>query len=550
MSTLGIFGSTNFQPEELQLQSFAGTIFRKFPGGQAPLLGFTSMTKKGSLAVPLHTWQIDQQEFPHTATTAQNAACPAGTAQTFLVQDATQFTEGVVLDVTTTNERLRVVSVVGPFEMVCIRGYGRIPPQVIPAGTELWRIGTSFEESSLRPLARTSSTRRDLTNVTQIFRDAWAISGTAAAMKLSKFGENQLQKNKRDAATQHAVDMEMSMIFGQRYEGVQKGQAVRTMDGIISLMRQYAPESVHNAPSVVTYRMLEDMLDPIFDFNTDATNMNDRVLFCGKVGRKIINDLGRYYGVIQTNMGQTAFGHRFTEFTTTRGHYKVMEHPMFNTRPDWSRMILALDLSTLSTLNLEGRDTYHRSFNKGVNAGEDKGDVDAGIDAEGGSFLTEHTIELGLPEANAVIFGLADAACEPCPTLPTTYQATFTVSRPCVDGAVAGGTVITLNIVGTKAGQVYNIITPTGIAVIAADGSGNGSANYTLPGYVDNPMQGVDVWGDVNVHSFGVVASGTTTNISFRAVSATACVSNPCNDPNVINSGDGCLPVCVTTNNV
>ncbi len=108
MSTLGIFNSTNFNPEDVMLQSFQGAVFKRFPGGSMPLLGFTALTKTGTLNVPTHTWKIEQQEFPHTATTASVAAAAKGTASRIPVADATQFTNGVVIQVNGTHEHIRV----------------------------------------------------------------------------------------------------------------------------------------------------------------------------------------------------------------------------------------------------------------------------------------------------------------------------------------------------------------------------------------------------------------------------------------------------------
>lgn len=543
MSTLGIFNSTNFVPEAVALQSFQGAILKRYPGGSMPLLGFTALTKTGTLNVPEHTWMIQQQEFPHTATTASVTAAPKGTASRIPVADATQFTQGVVVQVNGTQEHIRVQSVIDEFTILGMRGFGTVPPQVIPAGTELWRISTAFEESSLRPQARVGGNGQKLSNITQIFRDAWAVSGTAAAMKLSKFGENPLTRNRREAAIAHATDQEMNLIFGQRLETVMNGQPLRKMDGILSLMRQYAPENYHAAPSTITMSMLEDMLDPVFDYNTDATNMNDRILFGGKIAVKAINKLGNYSGQKFLNPGQTTFGHRFAEFITTRGNYKVMEHPLFNLNPDWARMILVLDLSTLKLLNLEGRKTTHRAFNSSVNSEDASEAADAGIDAEGGSFLTELTLELGLPSANAVISGICDVACEPCPTLPTTYNATFSISAPCNSGPVVGGTQVTLTITGNKAGQVYNIITPSGIQTITADGSGNGSTTYTLPAYSQGLIQGMDVWGDVNVITFYIANSATLANVNMPQIAVSACISAPCDAPVVLANDAACVTV-------
>lgn len=549
MSTLGIFNTTNFQPDAVAMQSFAGAMFKKFPGGQMPLLGFSSQAKTGRLDTHLHTWKIDTQEFPHTETLVEIPAATRGQATVFEVADATQFTQGAVVQVNGTDEQIRVQTVIDETHFLGKRGFGTVPPQVIPAGTELWRISSAFEESSLRPQARTVRSDRPLTNTTQIFRDAWALSGSAAASKLNNYGENPLQKNRKDAALQHAMDLEMSLIWGQRYETVENGQPLRKMDGILSLMRKHAPDNYHQAPAVMTMDMLEEMLDPVFDFNTDAANMNDRLLFCGKVGRRAVNKLGNYSGEKNLVPGQTAFGHRFTEFITTRGNYKVVEHPMFNINAAWSRMILVLDLSTLRTLYMDGRKTAHRSFNNNVNSGADKESVDSGIDAEGGSFLSEMTLELGLPEANAVITNVCDVAATPAPTLPTTYTASLAISHPCEEGAVDGGTQVTISVTTGKASQAFTIVTPNGTQVLTSSGAATELApetlsfTYTLPAYVKNQTQGLDPFNNSNVYSFFVLNGAGLANVYLNTNTVSACVRDPDDVPQSLSAGSECADV-------
>lgn len=541
MSSLGLFNSSNYRPEQVQGQAFAGQIITKMPQGTAPLLGFTSLLPKAGTNTPEYTWKIRGPIFTYGVLTTGIAACARGNVSVLAVDDAGKFVVGDILQVNGSQEHVRVVGSNGQFALSVERGFGTLPPQPIASGTQIWRVGTAFEESSLRPQAHNLTGDKPLTNLTQIFRDTWGVSGTVAATKLVGVeASSPMADSRMGGMANHAQNLEMTMIFGQQYQGTRNGQPLRKMDGILSMLRKHAPSRVHMAPSVMTFRMFEKMLNPMFDFTSDQANANDRILFVGNAGMQIINDFGNFYGQKWLENGQTAFGHRFRSFITSRGSFNVVEHPLFNVNPDWARMILAVDLTSMRTRYLAGRDTRPRTFNKSVNGLAELNTADNGIDAEGGDFLTEMTLELGLPEANSVIYGVCSAACEPCPTLPTTYDAALGIDFPCSDGPVVGGTTVTITLTGNKAAQVYKIATPSGVVNLTAGGGGSGSITYVLPAYVDSLTSGMaDVYGHANEYTFSVVNDPSLSNVNIAQAVVTACVSDPCdliagqsNDPN------------------
>jgi len=169
----------------------------------------------------------------------------------------------------------------------------------------------------------------------------------------------------------------------------------------------------------------------------------------------------RAQGEIQLTSGQTSFGLTFATYQTIHGGtLRLMTHPLLNTNPEWSRMALIVDPSSMGIHYLRGRQTRHQTFNNMVN--RDMGSVDGGIDAEGGDYLSELTMSVASPEANAVIYGLRQAACEPCISAPVVYEACFDISNPCDEGTVEPGAAITLQIShGAPNGSVI-IGTPTG----------------------------------------------------------------------------------------
>jgi hypothetical protein len=336
-------------------------------------------------------------------------------------------------------------------------------------------------------------------------------------------GEHPIIGNKKEGAMMHATGIEKSLFFGRKYSGVLNGMPYRTMSGLIEFIENHAPGNISVAGAQTTYSQLEEMLDPAFSVVTDMTQRNDRVLFVGNIARKVINRIGREFGQLNMTMGETSFGMQFERFKTYRGEFIIVEHPLFNTNPDWARMAVAVDLSSITTCYLGKRKTTHRPFNRNVNENTERDAVDNGIDAEGGTFLTEMTVEFAAPEANAVIFGLCEAACEPCKELVNAYNATFYVDRPCIAGKVAPNSAVTLFIEGAAPSTTIPIITPTGVVNVTTDASGNGSVTYTV--------------GTAPLYTFHVMQTAGNLNTRFNPAIANVCVqqpcdiTQPCNDP-------------------
>ncbi|MNN11735.1 hypothetical protein D3C81_1247050 [compost metagenome] len=150
------------------------------------------------------------------------------------------------------------------------------------------------------------------------------------------------------------------------------------------------------------------MLNPCFDQATDPKVANERVLFVGGTARTVINNIGRKSGYYQLVDGMTSFGLQFSTFKTSRGTFRLIEHPLFNSNAHWTKNALAVDLSSFKLAYLGNRKTQNKEFN--VNG---QPAVDNGIDAVGGSLLTEMTTEVHNPPANALITNLTAALQEP-----------------------------------------------------------------------------------------------------------------------------------------
>lgn len=401
MST-GLFTTTNLT-QDLAKKSFAGLITRLMPQGSAPLFGMTSMLGSETAVATEHGFFTKTMLFPQLTlgTGGQTAS-----DNVFTVTSTANILPGMIMRVDSTFENVIINSVLSLTQVSVSRAVGSTSAQTIAASIALYQVGNAFEEASLRPNALNINPVR-ITNLTQIFRNSWGISDSIRAT-LMIAGESNQAESKQDCAAFHAVDIEKALFFGQKSQGTRNGQPFRTMDGLINIVGNlsyypsiYSAANINTAGATTNYTQLEGFLDPVFNQSTDPKVANERVLFVGGTAHKVINTIGRLNGTYFLSDGQTSYGLQFQSFKTTRGMFRLIEHPLFNSNPSWAKMAVAVDLSTFKTAYLGDRKTQHRMFNGETGAADD-----SGIDAVGGTLTTEMTVVVKNPPANAVIYNL------------------------------------------------------------------------------------------------------------------------------------------------
>lgn len=405
--TVGIFNTGNFTPD-LAKKSFAGMLTRLMPNGTAPLFVLTSMLKTGTALQVEHGFFTKTMIFPAFTLTADIDA----TQTTLTVASTANLLPGQLHRLEQTKEVVIINQVISATQVLVSRGVGNVAGAAITVASQnanAYQIGNAYEEASIRPQALAINPVR-VTNLTQIFRNTWAISGSTEATQVIA-GDTNVAENRQDCAAFHAADIEKALFFGQKSQGYRNGQPFRTMDGLVSIVGNlayyppsYAAPNIFPAGATTNYTQLEDMLDPTLNQTTDPKTGNERLIFVGAKAHRVINNIGRLNGEYQLQHGQTEWGLRFTTFLTTRGTFRLIEHPLFNTNADWSKMAVVVDVATFNVAYLNGRQTQNKEFNTSGQV------VDNGIDAVGGSLLTEMTCEVHNPPANAVITGLTAAA--------------------------------------------------------------------------------------------------------------------------------------------
>lgn len=391
---------------DLAKKSFAGMITRLMPNGSAPLFGMTSMLGDETAVNVEHGFFSKTMLFPEA--TINGAKLAADT--TLTVDDSSQLIPGMILQNFLTSENMIVDSITNATTIVVTRGVGTVAAANIADNSVLYQVGTAFEEGSTRPQAMNNTPVR-ITNLTQIFRNTWALTDTARAVQVIA-GETNIAESRSDCAAFHAADIEKAIFFGQKSSSTRNGRPFRTMEGLVAAINNTSYYSniyggvvnVSTAGATTTFAQLEGYLDPVFNQNTDPKIANERTLFVGGTARKVLNGIGRLSGQYYIVDGQTNYGLQFSTFKTSRGTFRIVEHPLFNTNTSWSKMAVAVDLSTFKLAYLGDRKTQSKEFNTDGNA------TDNGIDAVGGTLTTELTAVIKNAPANAVIYGLTAAA--------------------------------------------------------------------------------------------------------------------------------------------
>ncbi len=518
----GIFNTESFQGRTQP--SFANTQFKRYPQGSAPLLAMSSQLKRTACINTIHSWGADSMPLNKTTLSGALLAVAPGTSGTIQVADSTRMIAGTIWQVLGTQENFLVEAVLSNTQVTVRRGFGTIPAQNTAAGATIIKITNAQEEASMRPTAQANFSYY-MDNQTQILRNSYAMSGTAQAIQelLRQTGEtpDRLAKNKADAAMQHAMDLELALIFGQRTLSHKNGQPIGTMDGAISLLKKYAPQNVKQLASTTTFDQLGAALEPCTLYATDPSTGNSRVIFTGNSGYKFLNKMGR--SVMGNNItfdrSTNGFGMRFTNFMTDFGDFKIVTHPLFNTAPEWSNQLLVVDLATFETAYLGGRDTRLMGYNNEGQAANSAMSDSNGIDAAMGTYLTEMTMVMGLPEANAYITGACDVAVDTIMAAPTTFAATFCISHPCSEGFVKPGDSIFLEIKNSKPSTAHTVVTPTGDVSITTDVNGNGTVQYQ---FAASALP--------TTYTFVAVGNGNTMNVAWTGQVQTACIGyqDPC----------------------
>jgi len=388
------------QPSNLNGISFSQAITRLMPNGTAPLFGLTSLLKDETASNIEHGYFSKTMIFPKATL---NAAVADGVATSFVVVNHTDVNVGDLLRADTTGEIVLVTGFADATHVTVVRGVGSTAAAAIGNTVNLYTVGNAFEEASTRPSAVSIVADRYV-NYTQIFRNSWAVSKTVAAIPQIA-GAGFVSESKQDCAALHAMAIEKSLFFGQKFMGTSNGQPLHTQEGIIARVTAAAAGNVTTLGATTNWTQLEAALDPTLQTVTDPKGGNIRTVFVGGTARRVIHNIARLNSTYQITTAETSWGLQLDTLRTPRGTFEMIEHPLFNaygSASTWAKMAVVCDLNAFSLAYLR------KTSDAGYNASGAM--VDSGIDAEGGTLTTELTSVIKNPAAFGILYGFTAAS--------------------------------------------------------------------------------------------------------------------------------------------
>ena len=395
---VGLLSSAS-APQNLNALSFAQAITRLMPNGTAPLFGLTSLLKDETASNIEHGYFSKTMIFPSVTSTAGDLVG----ATTLTVNAYTDIVPGDLLLNERTSEIILVTATPTGTTLTVQRAVGSIAAAAINAADVMRTIGNAFEEGSVRPSAVAIIPERYVNN-TQIFRNSWAVTKTAAAIPQIA-GAGYVSESKQDCAALHAMAIEKALFFGQKFMGTRNGQPFHTMEGIVARVNAAASGNITTLGATTNWTQLEAALDKTLVTVTDPKGGNIRTMFVGGTARRVIHNIARLNSTYQITTAETGWGLQIDTIRTPRGTFEMIEHPLFNAYGGasmWAKMAVIADLNAFSLAYL--RKTSDASYNS---AGEL---VDNGIDAEGGTLTTELTCTIKNPAAFGVLYNFTAAA--------------------------------------------------------------------------------------------------------------------------------------------
>lgn len=395
---IGLLSSAS-APTNLNALSFAQAITRLMPNGTAPLFGLTSLLKDETASNIEHGYFSKTMIFPSVTSTAGDLVG----ATTLTVDAYADIVPGDLLLNERTSEIILVTATPTGTTLTVQRAVGSTAAAAINAADVMRTIGNAFEEGSVRPSAVAIIAERYVNN-TQIFRNSWAVTKTAAAIPQIA-GAGYVSESKQDCAALHAMAIEKALFFGQKFMGTRNGQPFHTMEGIVARVNAAASGNITTLGATTNWTQFEAALDKTLETVTDPKGGNIRTMFVGGTARRVIHNIARLNSTYQITTTETAWGLQIDTIRTPRGTFEMIEHPLYNAYGGasmWAKMAVIADLNAFSLAYL--RKTGDASYNAAGAL------VDNGIDAEGGTLTTELTCTIKNPAAFGVLYNFTAAA--------------------------------------------------------------------------------------------------------------------------------------------
>lgn len=367
----GLRGTGDWGTDE-RPKNFRESILFFSPNGDAPIFALTSKAGKKSVDDPEFSWwaeantlfrlQINGALAAGDTTITVDSVDPTASTMNALYGTATHLKNGDLLlvekaDQTTfDNEVIMVDTVLSDTQFTALRGQGGTTAATIANDDYITLIGSAYAEGTGAPRA-TSKNPVKFTNLVQIFKDSYEITGTAD--KTNSRTGSAWSNDKKRKMFKHSSDIEWSMMFGRKYETTgDNGKPLRFMGGLREQIPQATPANGGRTTvfgAAVTAATFADAVSPCFDF--DFGGGDTRIGFMGNTARTEMGKVIQGTTGIRMELGSVIkmWGINFQEFIMPMGRLLLKSHPLLSRHPRYTKSAFVLDFSTIKYVTIKGR---------------------------------------------------------------------------------------------------------------------------------------------------------------------------------------------------
>ncbi len=374
MSVRGIFASHSGIVGE-RVGDLATRVLMLGYTGTAPLLALSSGMPKESAGDTSYSWVEDSHISGNAA-----AVGAFNTAVTLIaVDDASIWTKNTIIMNQNTGEYMLITEINSSTSIDVLRAISGTTAANITDGDRLQHVGTAFPEGGGKPEPVTQK-GENRTNYVQIFKNGWAITGTAKAVKFHT--GSQLAYNRSTALGYHLEDLEKSFIFGRPMVRHVNGQQLRTSAGIAYQIATYGGliESANaGGAGQMNLSGIFSFMRRIFDRNVKGMP-NERIAFTGSGVLELIQQMVQKDTQYNITQGEDKYGIKVMKLTGFNGDLTLASHPLFTENTAWGKELHVYHPGLLKKRVL--RDSWEESF--GANTSNNNG-----VDSEEGFIAME-----------------------------------------------------------------------------------------------------------------------------------------------------------------
>lgn len=388
-----------------------------YGSGNAPLAALTAAMKSEVTHDPIFHWFTkDVQDFRFKLGADLSGGNAAGTQQTITLDASTSafsVKENDILMSEHTGELLFVQSTpTQADQIVVLRGFENSVSVAVDYDGDgvnpyLKKIGSAYEEGSAAP-DPIGWDPEELSNQTQIFREAYALTRTA--MKTRTRTGDEVRESKADCLEAFTVGMESAFIWGKRRTTTRNGQPLRLTDGIIAQLPAERKVSLAAYNGQISLSYYESLVANIFRYGS-----REKMAFVGLTGLLAITQMIRRNGQLQWSLseGGKEYGMDVQRLRTPAGTLVLKVHPMFGQMqggyngpnnvwfPGFDNAMLILDMANLKYRYLEGSDvTYQPNMQL------------PGTDGMLAGYLAECGLEMHHPETHMLVTGIREGVAD------------------------------------------------------------------------------------------------------------------------------------------